>query len=93
MHMARVIEFYNRLHLRASVDGPRKAQWGKIIPFMSHHGKQAEIVYEAALDSTSSPWLDSSVDESTQARSPGRIIFQISESYMTPEPSAQGTDK
>jgi hypothetical protein len=94
MYMARVIEFYNRSHLRATVDSPHQEQRGKVIPFVSRHEQSTEIVYEAdeVLASPSAPWLDSWFDESIHARSPGNIIFQISGSCMTAGSSDQGTE-
>ena len=82
--MGRVIQFYNRSSVAATVARPHQKHPGKVIPFLAHHDQSAEIGYEEVLTSPASPLPDPWVDESTHAQSPGRIIFQISGSCMTP---------
>ena len=78
--MAQVIEFYTPSSFRPPVKWPPKEEQGKVIAFMSLRREAAAIVCAAyeELDSESSEWSESRVDEGTPVSHTCSIIFQTS---------------
>ena len=93
--MAQVIEFYTPSSFRPPVKWPPKEEQGKVIAFMSLRREAAAIVCAAyeELDSESSQWSQSWVDEGTPLSNACRIIFQTSGSWIAAENFKSGNRK